>query len=203
LTFVRHDSSSALGPFGINGVPLRRVNQSYVIATSASVDISKANIDAKFDDAYFKRPEAAAKASGEFFEEKKEVGFLILPIVCPTTPTPSPTFSFYHQIVAITCANCPTRWPIVWLVDATQLSSCRTLLPHAGYWCGAANAWNSGIATAHPFPVHPSFISPFTPPHIQPLWQLGQYMLRALASFSPTSACHRRTADAACAGEEG
>ncbi|KAK7374902.1 hypothetical protein VNO80_08345 [Phaseolus coccineus] len=40
------------GPFKINGVPLRRVNQSYVIGTSTKVDISGVNVD-RFDDKYF------------------------------------------------------------------------------------------------------------------------------------------------------
>lgn len=40
------------GPYGVNGVPLRRVNQAYVIATSTSVDISGVDV-----------PEAATKDS--------------------------------------------------------------------------------------------------------------------------------------------
>ncbi|KAL4567414.1 hypothetical protein LXL04_022998 [Taraxacum kok-saghyz] len=40
------------GPFKINGVPLRRVNQSYVIATSTKVDISRMNVE-KSGDKYF------------------------------------------------------------------------------------------------------------------------------------------------------
>ncbi|CAO3626264.1 unnamed protein product [Cunninghamella blakesleeana] len=48
------------GPFKINGVPLRRVDQAYVIATSTKVDV--ASVDAsKFGDCYFKKS-AAAKA---------------------------------------------------------------------------------------------------------------------------------------------
>merc|ERR1712232_338590 len=43
------------GPYKINGVPLRRVNQAYVIATSTKVDVS--GIDtSKFNDEYFERP---------------------------------------------------------------------------------------------------------------------------------------------------
>ncbi|KAI3698710.1 hypothetical protein L2E82_42467 [Cichorium intybus] len=42
----------ATGPFKINGVPLRWVNQSYVIATSTKVDIYGVNVE-KFDDKYF------------------------------------------------------------------------------------------------------------------------------------------------------
>lgn len=55
------------GPFCVNGIPLRRVDQAYVIACSASVDISKVDA-AKFDDAYFKR--SAKQEKTEFFEEK-------------------------------------------------------------------------------------------------------------------------------------
>jgi len=40
------------GPYAVNGVPLRRVNQAYVIATSTKVDISKVDA-AKFEDSYF------------------------------------------------------------------------------------------------------------------------------------------------------
>jgi len=55
------------GPYKINGVPLRRVNQAYVIATSTKVDVS--GVDAKkFDDAYFSRDKDAAKeGEDEFF----------------------------------------------------------------------------------------------------------------------------------------
>lgn len=63
------------GPFKINGVPLRRVNQSYVIATSTKVDVSGVNVE-KFDDKYFgkKVEKKKKKGEGEFFEaEKAEV----------------------------------------------------------------------------------------------------------------------------------
>jgi large subunit ribosomal protein L6e len=61
------------GPFKINGVPLRRVNQSYMIATSTKVDISGANVD-KFDDKYFAKEtqKKKKKGEGEFFEAEKE-----------------------------------------------------------------------------------------------------------------------------------
>ena len=49
------------GPYKINGVPVRRVNQAYVLATSTKVDV--AGVDAKkFNDAYFKKEK---KAEGE------------------------------------------------------------------------------------------------------------------------------------------
>lgn len=42
------------GPFKINGVPLRRVNASYVIGTSTTIDVSGADVS-KFNVAYFTR----------------------------------------------------------------------------------------------------------------------------------------------------
>jgi large subunit ribosomal protein L6e len=62
------------GPFKINGVPLRRVNQAYVIATSTRVDISNATVPDHIDDAYFRRPADAKqkKTSDAFFEKGKK-----------------------------------------------------------------------------------------------------------------------------------
>merc|ERR1719446_1023322 len=42
------------GPFGVNGVPLRRVNQAYVIGTSTKLGVRGMKLD-KFTDAYFSR----------------------------------------------------------------------------------------------------------------------------------------------------
>lgn len=58
------------GPYKINGVPLRRVNQAYVIATSTSVDVSKVDVT-KIDDAFFKVDSKAKKTKdGEAFFDK-------------------------------------------------------------------------------------------------------------------------------------
>ncbi|CAK9154911.1 unnamed protein product [Ilex paraguariensis] len=76
VVFLKQLSSGLLlvtGPFKINGVPLRRVNQSYVIGTSTKVDISGVNVD-KFDDKYFAKQaeKKKKKGEGEFFEADKE-----------------------------------------------------------------------------------------------------------------------------------
>ena len=42
------------GPFKINGIPLRRVNPAYVIATSTKVDLAGVTVPAHVNDAYFK-----------------------------------------------------------------------------------------------------------------------------------------------------
>ncbi|CAI2181322.1 11895_t:CDS:2 [Funneliformis geosporum] len=81
VVFLRQLKSGLLlvtGPFKINGVPIKRVNQSYVIATSTKIDISSCSLD-KFDDSYFKREKKPSKkgTEEEFFAEgqkqKKEI----------------------------------------------------------------------------------------------------------------------------------
>merc|ERR1711916_199175 len=64
------------GPYRLNGVPVRRVNPAYVIATSTRLDISKVKVSDKFNDAYFTKPKTkkvvAKKGEAEaMFAEKK------------------------------------------------------------------------------------------------------------------------------------
>jgi len=77
VVFLKQLASGMLlvtGPYKINGVPLRRVNQSYVIATSATVDVSKVDV-AKIDDKFFdvkKEKKAASKDGEAFFDKEKK-----------------------------------------------------------------------------------------------------------------------------------
>ena len=58
------------GPYCVNGIPLRRVNQAYCIATSTKVDVGGVDCN-KFDDAYFAKPavKKVKKDGKEFLKE--------------------------------------------------------------------------------------------------------------------------------------
>ena len=63
------------GPFALNGCPLRRINQRFVIATKTKLDISSIKLPETLNDAYFKRQKADRKKkseSGEIFAKTKE-----------------------------------------------------------------------------------------------------------------------------------
>jgi len=76
VVFLKQLSSGLLlvtGPYKVNGVPLRRVNQAYVIATSTKIELGDYKVDEKIDDAYFAKPapKGARSAEAEFFSEGK------------------------------------------------------------------------------------------------------------------------------------
>uniref|UniRef100_A0A095B000 Large ribosomal subunit protein eL6 n=1 Tax=Schistosoma haematobium TaxID=6185 RepID=A0A095B000_SCHHA len=52
---LRHVCNYRPGPFKYNGVPLRRVDQCYVIATSTRINISEFELPKHIDDEYFRR----------------------------------------------------------------------------------------------------------------------------------------------------
>jgi len=87
VVFIKQLKSGLLlvtGPFKLNGVPLRRVNQSTVIPTSTKVDIAGVKAD-KINDEFFKKANAkrTKKSENAFFadnapqekseEEKKSI----------------------------------------------------------------------------------------------------------------------------------
>lgn len=56
------------GPYQINGVPLRRVNQTYVIATSTKVDVSGCDVSAIGDEYFSKENDPEVEGEDEFFK---------------------------------------------------------------------------------------------------------------------------------------
>merc|ERR1711907_839936 len=74
VVFLKQLDSGLLlitGPYSINGVPLRRVPQSYVISTSTKVSVGKLSVD-DVDDAYFQKPKGQKKKNEDMFNGEGE-----------------------------------------------------------------------------------------------------------------------------------
>ena len=72
VVFLKQLDSGLLlvtGPYAINGVPLRRLNQSFVIATSTTVDVSGADVSAIGDDFFARNEDSAPSREEEFTKE--------------------------------------------------------------------------------------------------------------------------------------
>jgi len=64
------------GPYKVNGVPLKRVNQTYTLTTSTKVDIKGVDVT-KIEDTLFKKEKKAKKAGeSKFFAESAKVSLL-------------------------------------------------------------------------------------------------------------------------------
>ena len=77
VVFLKQLKSGLLlvtGPYKVNGVPLKRVNQAYVIPTSTKVDIAGIKVDAINDD-FFTRAKAVKSGVGKdtIFESRTQV----------------------------------------------------------------------------------------------------------------------------------
>lgn len=63
------------GPFVINGCPMRRISQRYVIGTQTKIDLSSVKLPENLEDKYFRRErkKRPKKEEGDIFQTKKEV----------------------------------------------------------------------------------------------------------------------------------
>ena len=81
VVFLKQLASGLLlvtGPYKVNGVPLKRVNQAYTITTSTKVALNGVDVS-KIDDALFKKEKKSKKQGEEkFFAESAKVSHPLL-----------------------------------------------------------------------------------------------------------------------------
>lgn len=83
VVFLKQLKSGLLlvtGPYKVNGVPLRRVNQAYTVTTSTKVDLKGVNVN-NIEDEFFKKEKKSGKSQEEkFFSEASKVSYAFLTI---------------------------------------------------------------------------------------------------------------------------
>lgn len=75
VVFLKQLQSGLLlvtGPWKINGVPLRRINQRYVIATKTKISLANVKISETLSDQYFNRIKAKTSKDAGIFDKKAE-----------------------------------------------------------------------------------------------------------------------------------
>lgn len=75
VVFLKQLTSGLLlvtGPYKINGVPLKRVNQAYTLTTSTKVDLKGVDVS-KIEDALFKKEKRTKRGEEKFFAEGAKV----------------------------------------------------------------------------------------------------------------------------------
>ncbi|CAP34540.1 Protein CBR-RPL-6 [Caenorhabditis briggsae] len=93
------------GPHKINGFPLRRIGQSFVIATSLKVNVSGVKIPDHINDEYFKRKSTSQKTGKNIFasgkaeytvseQRKKDIKTVDAPILAAIKKHPEHKFLF-------------------------------------------------------------------------------------------------------------
>ncbi len=90
----------------MNGFPLRRVCQTYVIATSTRLDISTVKIPDTVNDDYFKRSSGQnKKKGGDIFADSKKVSTCVF-----LHNVKSLTFVYFKLYIRRVCDLCISRF---------------------------------------------------------------------------------------------
>ncbi|KAF4522180.1 hypothetical protein B566_EDAN007326 [Ephemera danica] len=101
-----------LRPFKVNGCPLRRVSQRYVIATNLKLDVSSVKLPERVNDAYFKRQhqKRAKKEESDIFNVKKQtaVDKQLLDVI-RKNPEKKSIFGYLGSMFGLRSGNLPHK----------------------------------------------------------------------------------------------